>query len=225
MGTCCCSPRIGSIYPIEESLLNAMIAFKIRKYSLLELKPRLKKIFEKTDKTEIKNDLRELFLNNNYETNVDYVIQNTIFDLIIGNLEKLTVKDILLLVFPMINNSEESDKLKFVDVLSEYYDGEYNCKYLEFTLKKIIKFYTKKLTELMGQKLDNKSDKKCCENMNLKLFSDKKIDEYLDIVMDKERLDDRDSWKDYVTNNDCLNIIKRSKIWDFEEIRNSFLMN
>ena len=109
MGVCCCSSRIGQIYPIEESLVNAMVEFKIRKYNIEELKEKLKTIFEKYhNENDVKRELRELFLDNNFETNKNYVIQNSIFDLYMKFVQRLNIKHILILVFPLLTNQQEN---------------------------------------------------------------------------------------------------------------------
>lgn len=226
MGPCCCSPRIGSIYPIEESLLNAMDALKLKKYNIEYLKGKLKIIFEKNNKNSQEIDLRNLFLDNNFETNSHYVLQNSFFDLFIANLEKFAVKEILILVFPLLNNVEEKDKLIYVELLSDYFFGEgFTYKNLEFVLKKVFIFYTRKINVLLAKLMDQKKDKICLENMNSKLFAETRINSFLSNIMQKIKFTQANAWGDKVSIDECTTIIKKSKIWDFEEIRNNFLMD
>lgn len=224
MGHFCCTPKIGSIYPIEEALLNAMNSYKIRKYNIDEYKERLKKIFDKQNIHSNQIDLRDLFLDNHFDSNPHYVLQNTIFDLFLANLEKFTHRDVLILSYPLLNNAEEKDKLNFTEILSHYFSGEFTFKNLEYVLKRIIMFYTRKINSILAKKMEEKKDVNCIEDMNSKLFSESKINEFLSNKMEKVKHFQDNTWGNNVTTDECILIIKRCKIWDFEEIRNNFLL-
>ena len=217
---CCCAPKLGTFYPIEESLIKAMSTLKVRKYSLEEITKKLNEIFEEKNKQDMENNdkLRNIFLDNNIETNSYYVIHNEIFDKFIKSLKKLTIFDILVLIFPLLDNSQERDMLKFEKILSEHY-GEYTLRDLEETLKRVIIFYTREINIIMKDKLTDKDDIKCIKKMNLELFSEEQIEgsyfRNLRILFVSKSMDS------VVREKECNNIVRYAKIWDYQQIRNN----
>lgn len=222
MGVSCCRQSIVDIYPIEISLINSMNAFKIRRYSLETIRQKLEEIFEKSDDSEkIKQDLRILFLEFDSELNDHFVIQNCIFDLFISFIDELAIEDILILLFPLLNDKE--NKFAFEKLISDALTGDYSYRQLEFYMKKIYFFYTRELNTLLKNKLDDQDLINSLEQMERELFSVERINYFIHEAMNKKQHEASSFWDEKIKCDELNDVIILTKIWDYQSIRENLL--
>lgn len=232
----CCAYKLASIYQIEEILYEWIDDLKFRKLNLDQLRLELESCFksqrENDSKNSIKMNLRNLFLLNNMQTNKFYAIQNSLFDFFIKELEnfyatkaeKLSMDQILLFIFPLMENKEENEKLDFIYLMTNYLQEE-DLSYKRFLniLKYIIETYTKFLNKFLMNNLTDKEYVFNLKDMSDTYFPDNKIQRFLNDLFNKDELDFCDTWDRSVNYDERIKIIKKVKIWDYKEIRNNFI--
>ena len=225
MGAMCYGVDENYIFPLEEMISVLLSTLKIRHLSEEQMKAKLKLLYKNYDekKDNITTKLREIFVNSNPTTNPNLDFHNKFFDLFIKKVDFTCAKNIMILVYPLLDNKKNLMADNFYNLLKEKFGKNFGYSKLEKKLYDVVEFYSYDLTELLEEELDNDEEREVIRSIMEKSFSRLSIRKFIEFSIEKDKLEIGGLWGVPVTFEKFNPMLKNVGLSDYAAIRSNLI--